>query len=226
MKIRNGFVSNSSSSSFIVGADTTMDVFKMMLPAIRDDYMGYHDGEKAWDKFHAKRVLRFLESHDPDFNGGIVIPFTCNFETYIFPARNGRCYVETCNNHEWENYFPVEFVDDRYYRNIDGITTFVDVATGKTNTAKNYNEDLYAELCKRYEINETPKEDVSCAYYIGLYMTNDECDQLNTRLSEEGYDLEDYRGCTKFLLKNVGIKITPDDAIGKHFTLDNDRCMR
>lgn len=227
MKIRTGFVSNSSSSSFIVGANSTMEVFKMMLPAIKEDYMGYSDGIAGWEKFHAKRVAKFLESHPDDFNGGIMIPFTCNFETYIFPALNRRCYVETCNNHEWEKHFPVEFVDDRYYRNIDGITNFVDVSTGKTSTAKNYNDDLYAELCKRYEMSEEDvKEDVSCAYYIGLYMTDDECDQLNTCLAEEGYSLEDYRGCTKFLLEHAGIKVTPDDGIGKQFPIDKERCKK
>lgn len=222
MKIRNGFVSNSSSSSFIVGANSTMEVFKMMLPVIKEDYMGYSDGIAGWEKFHAKRITKFLESQPDDFNGGIMIPFTCNYETYIFPAMSGRCYVETCNNHDWEKYLRVEFVDDRYYRNIDGVTKFVDVSTGKISTAKNYNDDLYAELCKKYEMTETPKEDVSCAYYIGLYMTNDECDQLNNRLVEEGYDLEDYRGCTKFLLEKAGIEITPDDEIGKHFILNPD----
>jgi len=33
MKVRNGFVSNSSSSSFIVhGVSSTMEVFKLMIP--------------------------------------------------------------------------------------------------------------------------------------------------------------------------------------------------
>jgi hypothetical protein len=47
-------------------------------------------------------------------------------------------------------------------------------------------------------------------------MTDDECSSLNNRLEEEGYDLEDYRACTKFLLEQAGIEVTPDDKIGKN----------
>jgi len=62
---------------------------------------------------------------------------------------------------------------------------------------------------------DVKKEDVSCGFKIGLYMTNDECDQLNTLLAEEGYDLEDYRACTAFLLKQAGINVTPNYLLGE-----------
>jgi hypothetical protein len=212
MKIRSGFVSNSSSSSFIVNAKSSMEVFLKMIGVVYDEYKEYDEGA-WWKKHHEENVMRFIEEHADKFNEGIIIPFTCNFATYIFPARNGQCYVETCNNHPWESVFPDMFEDEsecRHYE--DGKTSFVNVSTGEKTTAKKFTDDEYAKIFTKLDVK---KEDVSCGFKIGLYMTNDECDQLNTLLTEEGYDLEDYRACTKFLLERAGIYVTPNYLLGE-----------
>jgi hypothetical protein len=211
MKIRNGFVSNSSSSSFIVNAKSSMEVFLKMIGVVYDEYKEYENGA-WWKKHHEENVMRFIENHADKFNEGIIIPFTCNFETYIFPAKDGKCYVETCNNHPWESVFPDIFEDEtegRHYK--DGRTSFVDVSTGEKTTAKRFHDDLYNKWFK-----DIKKKDVSCGFKIGLFMTNDECDKLNTLLAEEGYDLEDYRACTVFLLEHAGIDVTPNYLIGEN----------
>jgi hypothetical protein len=145
MKIRTGFVSNSSSSSFVVTAKSTMEVFKKMISLVKQDYDDYEDGKTAWDRYHGRDVDRFIKAHDDGFNEGIIIPFTCNFETFIFPVKDGKAYIESCNNHPWEEVFP-EMVEDesdcRHSR--DDKTMFVNVKTNKTCTAKGFTKKLYA----------------------------------------------------------------------------------
>ena len=214
MKIRNGFVSNSSSSSFVISAKSTMKVFNKMIPLIKKEYDDDKESVAAWQKYHAKKVDVFKKSHDETFNGGIIIPFTCNFETFIFPVKDGECYVESCNNHPWEEIFPDMFEDDSDYRHYsDDETIFTDVNTNTLITAKAFSNKRFGDVVNTFE---SVKEDVSCGFKIGLYMTNDECDHLNTRLQDEGYDLEDYRACTKFLLEQAGIDVTPDEKLGEN----------
>lgn len=220
MKIRNGFVSNSSSSSFVVNAKSTMEAFKKMIPLVQNEYCSYPEGKAGWKKYHENAVKMFEHFHDNNFNDGIIIPFTCNFETYIYPSVDGKCYIETCNNHPWEEVFEdicYEHEECRHYS--DDKTKFINVSTGKRYTPKGFSDELHEELMRRVEERESEKkkkEDVSCGFNIALCMTNDECDRLNTRLEEEGYNLEDYRACTKFLLEQAGIELTPDNKVGKN----------
>lgn len=150
MKIRNGFVSNSSSSSFLLKANSTMEIFCRMLPLLKKDYEFDDEAVSAWNKYHAPRIEKFLKKYPKDFNGGIRIPFTCNFETYIYPVDGGESYIETCNNIDWSEIFASnELTDlddcDRYGN--DEITQFVDVSTLKTNTSKGF----YKEMCEEWE---------------------------------------------------------------------------
>jgi hypothetical protein len=138
MKIRSGFISNSSSCSFTVDAKSSMEVYKKMIPLLKKNYCMYDDDD-MWEKYHARHVKTFEETHDDDFNGGIIIPFTCNFETYIFPVKNGKCYVETCNNHPWEEVFSGKdnYLEDDIndYRKCENTKTIcVNVSTNKTTT--------------------------------------------------------------------------------------------
>lgn len=137
MKIRNGFVSNSSSSSFIVNANSTMEVFNKIISIVQNEYEDYPDGKKLWKKYHYDGVMRFKESHDEDFNGGIIIPFTCNYDTFIFPSKDGKCLVETCHNHDWSDLPIYKYVENRFehYENDD---IFVIVSTNRVTTPKKY----------------------------------------------------------------------------------------
>jgi len=138
MKVRNGFVSNSSSSSFIVnGVSSSMEVFRLMIPLVKEDYCDYVDGKKMW-KTHGENVKRFKKSRGEDFNEGIVIPFTCNYATFIYPVKDGECYIETCNNHPWQDVLPGHEVDSKHLHYDDDKTVFVNVTTNEFTTPKNY----------------------------------------------------------------------------------------
>lgn len=97
MKTRQGFVSNSSSSSFIIKTEkNTWDVAQLMLRQREDDRRGSDIGESI----DVEERIRQIEN----LNLPIDTPFTmhsCNYETYIF-KQSGKVYVDTCNNHPWD----------------------------------------------------------------------------------------------------------------------------
>lgn len=90
MKFRTGFVSNSSSSSFVFRKDeefkTTLDIAKAIV------LLKKWDGDKA--------LMQKLRSMG---NYNLPIAFrSCNYDTYI--AKEGRIfYVYTCNNYPFYN---------------------------------------------------------------------------------------------------------------------------
>lgn len=104
IKYRTGFVSNSSSSSFVVGStayDTVFDLAKIMIKT------------REWGK--SDRALLGLldeaiaEGKDPNIN----LSFSsCNYDTYII--KSDDYLVQTCNNHRFE--------DD-----IEGIVSYKDI---------------------------------------------------------------------------------------------------
>lgn len=88
MKIRNGFVSNSSSSSFIVTAKrfkTTRDVAMAMVPS------------REWD---GDGLLMEKLGTMKDFDKPIAFR-TCNYDTFI-SKEGDDYYIFTCHNHEFE----------------------------------------------------------------------------------------------------------------------------
>lgn len=111
MKTRLGFVSNSSSSSFVlkVGApfDTVKEVAEYMIP------------KRGWDN-DEELLKRINKSGDTT-----AISFaSCNYDTFI--AKMGDYFlIETCHNHNWDlldfviTTTPPEFIeqfgDDSFY---------------------------------------------------------------------------------------------------------------
>lgn len=97
MKTRIGFVSNSSSSSFIVTDNiTTAELARSMIDIIEADYLDY-PGEKH-SKWYQSAV-KWLDEH-LEFDGPIVIPWSCNYDTFLIP-KDRNILVDTCNNHPW-----------------------------------------------------------------------------------------------------------------------------
>lgn len=113
MKIRSGFVSNSSSSSFIVNTSDTGKLALDMLKIQINEWKGYIENARN-DRFNTERrehlrilekYMKRLEKYIEDNQGKpIFIHFpSCNYDTYIMPTEDGRCYVATCNNTDWED---------------------------------------------------------------------------------------------------------------------------
>jgi len=106
MKIRNGFVSNSSSSSFILKLDEkypdTISIAKSMLKNKYDDYAD-DDNDGEWWKPSMKRAFKNLKRLKKEDDPYIPIYFTsCNYNTYIVPLTNDYVLIETCNNTRWD----------------------------------------------------------------------------------------------------------------------------
>jgi len=155
MKIRTGFVSNSSSTSFVVTAKTSMEVFNKMVSVIKADYCDNGgDFRKAWYDVQKPKVDGFLKRYPKNYNNGIIIPFTCNFETYIFPSIGGKCLVETCNNCQWDDAFPEAIYEDNNYKQAeDDETKFVVVGSPGEFTAREYYNFPYNYQLPVYEEN-------------------------------------------------------------------------
>lgn len=128
MKTRNGFVSNSSSSSFIVH-DSISNVSKAMLNLVISDWeqdrVESAEDKKVHAKWRRNLTNAFKKKEIIDGVIGITMPST-NYETYIIEKGN-NCYVKTANNHNWESvidpcYNVVEeidrTVDDYYFLNV------------------------------------------------------------------------------------------------------------
>lgn len=113
MKTRQGFVSNSSSSSFMVqGPTTTAQVGLLMMYEIVSDRMEFPDSTVEDE---IKAALKWL-SENTQFNDPIVIPWSINYETFIWND-GADVKVDTCNNHSWDVLNPVYDGVEEYYEN-------------------------------------------------------------------------------------------------------------
>jgi hypothetical protein len=154
MKVRYGFVSNSSSSSFIVhdANRTTSQIMRDMLKILKAEWK-----EEKYNTRQLTKVIKWLQTH-PKKDIPIVYPRTCNYETWIFKTGNGMdTIIETCNNHDcnWESMdFDHGNEDDheedwKYMKTL----TFLDLEDMKEKTYDKYNaqweERFKTELLKR-----------------------------------------------------------------------------
>jgi len=91
MKIRSGFVSNSSSSSFIIEKceyfKNIQELAKYMIGRVE-----YNDNKQS--------LYDLLDNTDKDVNTNIKFN-SCNYNTYIYDYGN-YMLVDTCNNEDWE----------------------------------------------------------------------------------------------------------------------------
>lgn len=112
MKTRMGFVSNSSSSSFLLDVPTTRQALALLFEVVRKDWADKDswtvkdkDGVE-WVRKNTEAVDNFLAAYDESYNQPLTLNCTTNYETELFPVKlhNGRppaVYVRTCNNHPW-----------------------------------------------------------------------------------------------------------------------------
>ena len=105
MRIKKDFVTNSSSTSFIVIDKKTGEVLKEMIEVVRQE------GNLSRFK-NAKKILE-----NPDFDQNVNFPFTINEGTYIYRLCPAKVRVDTSFNHDWrilpfETKSCTEFDDD------------------------------------------------------------------------------------------------------------------
>jgi len=119
MKTRNSFVSNSSTSSFVIIngiATVSLQMFDVVISEYRDDFFrDYPDAEKTWKKTK-KNIEKAVERKDV-LNGevGICFPST-NYHTYILKTGK-HCLIDTCNNHDWydiDGHMASDLTDEQY----------------------------------------------------------------------------------------------------------------
>jgi len=155
MKIRNGFVSNSSSSSFIIdinAGDTDMNTIATgMFKIITDDFGEWAAPKKYRAKIIKKRKIvranltKALKRKDViDGQIGIVMP-SCNYETFIIQKDN-KIYIATCNNHLWHDVISVrdiEYDEIQYedFKKVMSDSFFFDVFNKMIHSTERFDDD-------------------------------------------------------------------------------------
>jgi hypothetical protein len=96
MKIRYGFVSNSSSSSFLLKLDSDIpNTFTVAKKMLYDKYMCYGQDDLIDN-------LSQIIVDDVDLNIPIFFRST-NYDTFIIPLFDEYVFVDTCNNISWDS---------------------------------------------------------------------------------------------------------------------------
>ena len=142
MKTRHGFVSNSSSSSFIVHEPkrTTAQIMRDMLKLVRNEWK-----EEKYNTRKITKIIKWLQAH-PRKDIPLVFPNTCNYETWVFKNANGMdTLIETCNNHDcnWESMDFDYRGEDEYDEDMKHMKTlkFLDLSDMKEKTYDEYNKE-------------------------------------------------------------------------------------
>jgi len=154
MKIRNGFVSNSSSSSFLVDRKRYLSVFDLataMLDIRNREWKTWNEEEKQppLDQIPKTQDRRDLDRETK--NIGLARSIGINPDTPVsFDVTNGDTYiithhlvyaVETCNNTDWNEIEGIEGVSDAFN---DGLYNKM---------RKTYYWDLYNDLIYKGDIS-------------------------------------------------------------------------
>jgi len=145
MKTRIGFVSNSSSSSFVIwnSERTTAQVMRDMLKLVKAEWKEEKVGRKPINAI--TKCIKWLQTNYRK-DMPLLYPGTCNYETWIYKDKYGNLFVETCNNHDgnWQsmdNIIPLGDDNDEKLPHIRKKLEFLDLSNMKTKTYDEFNKE-------------------------------------------------------------------------------------
>jgi hypothetical protein len=157
MKIRTGFVSNSSSSSFIIrGTASTHEVAKKMYLIMIEDYKEF---EYKLPREH-EEVMKWFDKNI-GFDDPIIIPWTINYETFIWKTNSGVS-VSTCNNIVWDDLHDDYIIDTKLDENLpyDSDAKYLDLKNikGERLTKREWLKRDYEEFKKQCNLIRKQRE--------------------------------------------------------------------
>lgn len=151
MKIRNGFVSNSSSSSFIISTEHFKSVRELATYMIKKQIEEFDDDSEEWQDSYRIRIKRLNNIEE---NQAVSFP-SCNYDTYIRKVGNAF-FVSTCNNTNWHlwnyslNKLPNETIEelkkmanDPFYAKNDKYQQINTILEGDINDFSRFGIDFY-----------------------------------------------------------------------------------
>ena len=107
MKTRNGFVSNSSSSCYIIREDIG-SIARNMLDIVILDFSEWDNESPSQRRRDQELYNTWRQNLETSLENGIIannavgVTFpSCNYDTYIVMV-DGVCYITTANNHTWD----------------------------------------------------------------------------------------------------------------------------
>ncbi len=204
MKIRSGFVSNSSSMSFILGLDQFTDVFQLATKMLR---IALEEDDEERYKL-AKKHLKKARAGGIDPNIGVSLP-TANCNTYILRKDDGY-YIDTNQDYDgWDglepwrskgggdDHFGLEKGNAFYFAELDVIGKLVDKK--EPDYCHQPGHSSYEEvirlkdgpvLCTKCD-QEMFKSHAISGKDSGLAGEEDEGDEMNAEVDEGTDDEED-----------------------------------
>ena len=176
MKVRNGFVSNSSSSSFIISDKHFSSVKDLAIYMINKKIEEYtYENENVNDEYIEYDKKLILKLDNIDENSSVCFP-SCNYDTYI--KKFGDCYlVSTCNNTQWDLYnFTTQLTENA--RNAINETI--------NNSSKKIGEELKCIIEEPYEFYHIGKDYYDLRHdFLGVE-TYEYCP--NEKIIDHGYN--------------------------------------
>ena len=189
-----------------------------MLDCIKEEYLG--EGMDSWRNRTLKEIkdmkknIKKIENINELWN--FMFPFTCNYETYFRPNKDGTVDVATCNNHIWDkvNYEPYyNGLDDTGYYEVSGERYMEIISKGykwillgiKNNKTWKVNGYLLLEIERERKISELIKNNYSSEIIVRK-INND----TYYSYDNHGYKIELHKIKDKKKLNRIADKIMVD----------------